>query len=121
MLVHAALSLLTLASSAESFPLNIDKVESAAPPALYYLQTQVVGTGPDCGSDKNNLWLYSYHTGAGLGDACLSANKSDAMQAYLNKTEQLFTYPANTIGGWPMAIEFGEYQGKCTAKARTMN
>lgn len=121
MLLQAALSFFGLASLAVSTPIKPGKVKSAAPPALYYLQTQVVGTGPDCGSDKNNLWLFSYHTGAGLGDACLSANKSDAMQAYLNKTEQLFTYPGDTIGGWPMAIEFGEYQGKCTTKARTMD
>jgi hypothetical protein len=89
-------------------------VARAEPPKQYYLQTKVQGKPDDCGTDKNDLWVYSYHTGAGLGDAALSANKSVAMQAYYNTTDsqQYFTYPGNELGGWPLAVQYGSYQGK---------
>ncbi|RMZ74730.1 hypothetical protein DV737_g5798, partial [Chaetothyriales sp. CBS 132003] len=86
-----------------------ESATTVPPPALFYLQTQVVGDLPDCGTDKDGLWLYSFHTGAGLGDAVLSSNKSYAMQAYLNGSQQLFTYPGNTIGPWPLGIAYLPY------------
>lgn len=79
-------------------------------PAKYYLQTKVVSNTVTCGTDKNGLWVYSYHTGAGLGDVGLSSNKSWAWEGYLNGTQQLFTYPNNEIGPWPLAIQTGTYQ-----------
>ena len=35
----------------------------------------------------NNLWLYSYHTGAGTNDAMLSGNKSHALRGSLNASD----------------------------------
>lgn len=93
--------------------LSFFAVSSASPiseratslPAQYYLQTKVVnGDHKDTGSNKDGLWVASYHTGAGLGDAGLFSNKSDAWIGYLNGTQQLFTYPNNDIGPWPLAI-----------------
>ncbi|RMD40061.1 hypothetical protein DV735_g5082, partial [Chaetothyriales sp. CBS 134920] len=86
-----------------------NSLTTVTPPSLFYLQTQVVGALPDCGTNKNGLWLYSFHTGAGLGDAVLSRNKSSALQAYLNGTQQLFTYPNNKIGPWPLGITYVPY------------
>ncbi|KIX92503.1 uncharacterized protein Z520_11823 [Fonsecaea multimorphosa CBS 102226] len=81
------------------------------PPALYLLQTKVVkSTHKDYGTNKTDLWLYSYHTGAGLGDAALSSNKSWAWQGYLNGSQQLMTYSGNLGGPWPLAIGYGPYQ-----------
>jgi hypothetical protein len=82
------------------------------PPSRYYLQTKVVGKHKDCGSNKNDLWLYSHHTGAGLGDAAFARNKSSAMEGYLNDTRQVFTYAGNQIGPWPLAVSWGPYQCK---------
>lgn len=79
-------------------------------PDRYYLQTKVVGNSSDCGTDKNGLWLYSSHTGAGLGSAALSPNKTYAWEGYLNGTSALFTYP-NSPGPWPMVVTYGAYQG----------
>lgn len=70
----------------------------------------VNGDHEDFGSNKSALWLYSHHTGAGLGDAGLSSNRSWAMEAYLNGTQQVFTYENNQIGPWPLAIGYGPYQ-----------
>ncbi|RMZ80320.1 hypothetical protein DV738_g2887, partial [Chaetothyriales sp. CBS 135597] len=104
--IVSALACFTLAASA---PLTANSLTTVTPPSLFYLQTQVVGALPDCGTDKNGLWLYSFHTGAGLGDAVLSSNKSYAMQAYLNGSQQLFTYPNNQIGPWPLAVSYVPY------------
>jgi hypothetical protein len=89
-------------------------IARAEPPSQYYLQAKVQGKPDDCGTEKNDLRVYSYHTGAGLGDAALSANASVAMQAYYNASDsqQYFTYPGNQIGGWPLAVQNGPYQGK---------
>jgi len=87
------------------------------PPAHYYLRTKVVnGKHEDTGSNKTNLWVYSYHTGAGLGDVGLSSNKSWAWEGYLNGSQQLFTYEGDEIGGWPLAIPYSDsYQQWSTA------
>lgn len=87
--------------------------QTTTPPAsdLYYLRTKAVnGAHKDCGSNKTGLYLYSYHTGAGLGDAALSSNKSIAWQGYLNGSQQLMTYSGNQLGPWPLSIAYGPYQ-----------
>lgn len=105
-------TLLSLFALATSSPI-LETRATIDPPAKYYLKTKVVnGKHEDVGTNKTNLWLYSYHTGAGLGDAGLSSNKSWAMEAYLNGSQQLFTYEGNQIGGWPLAIEYASYQRK---------
>jgi hypothetical protein len=111
-LTASLLSLLSLLSLATASPLDTRQTQTVTPPALYYLRTKVVnGAHKDTGSNKTNLYIYSYHTGAGLGDAALSSNKSIAWQGYLNGTQQLMTYPNNTIGPWPLSVQYGSYQG----------
>jgi hypothetical protein len=108
-LTTAFLSVLSLASAS---PIDARQA-TTTPPSLYYLRTKVVnGNHKDTGSNKTGLYLYSYHTGAGLGDAALSSNKSIAFQGYLNGSMQLMTYDDNSIGPWPLAIAYGPYQGK---------
>ena len=102
-------SMLTLSGLTLAAPAANSRVTTIPPPPLFKLQTEVVLGLEDCGTNKNNLWVYSFHTGAGLGDACLMSNESRAMEAYLNDTAQLFTYPGNTIGGWPMAVTYIPY------------
>ncbi|KAJ5145939.1 uncharacterized protein N7515_000503 [Penicillium bovifimosum] len=41
-------------------------------------------------SDHNNLYVYAYHTGAGLNDAVLTEDVNTASPAYLNGTKTLF-------------------------------
>jgi len=99
------LAILTLATSSPLLDTS-----STTPPAHYYLQTKVVnGAHKDCGTNKTELYIYSYHTGAGLGDAGLSSNKSIAWQGYLNGTQQLFTTTGNNLGPWPLSISDAPY------------
>jgi hypothetical protein len=105
-------ALLCLGAAVNGFPL-LDVRDTITPPARYYLNTKTVnGNHKDTGTNKTNLWVYSHHTGAGLGDAGLSSNKSIAMEGYLNGTQQLFTFENNQIGPWPLAITTGPYQRK---------
>jgi len=104
-----ATTLLSVLSLTSASPL--DTRQTITPPARYFLRTKVVnGNHKDTGSNKTGLYLYSYHTGAGLGDAALSSNKSIAFQGYLNGTQQLMTYNNNAIGPWPLAISYAAYQ-----------
>lgn len=106
----ASLSLLLTTAAVSASPI-LETRQTIDPPARYYLETTVVnGDHEDFGSNKSALWLYSHHTGAGLGDAGLSSNRSWAMEAYLNGTQQVFTYENNQIGPWPLAIGYGPYQ-----------
>ncbi|OAP61616.1 hypothetical protein AYL99_03819 [Fonsecaea erecta] len=106
LLTVAVLSIVSLVSAS---PLQAR--QTIDPPARYLLQTKVVnGAHKDSGTNKTDLWLYSYHTGAGLGDAALSSNKSWAWQGYLNESQQLFTYTGNLGGPWPLSIGYGPYQ-----------
>ena len=50
----------------------------------------------------NHLYVYTYHTGAGLNDATLAANASAAPSVYLNGTEALFDL--GTDYPWGMAV-----------------
>ena len=105
-------SLLSLFSFTTASPLDKRQTGTITPPATYYLRTKVVnGAHKDSGSNKTNLYVYSYHTGAGLGDAALSSNKSIAMSGYLNGTQQLMTFPGNQLGPWPFSILDAPYQG----------
>lgn len=103
-------TLLSLFALSQASPLQ--SRQTIDPPARYYLQTEVIEDPEhkDHGTNKTHLWLYSYHTGAGLGDAGLSSNKSWAWEGYLNGSQQLFTYENNQIGPWPLAIGYGPYQ-----------
>lgn len=84
--------------------------DTVTPPDRYYLQTKVIGDNKDSGTNKDGLYLYSYHTGAGLGDIGLS-NVTTSWVGYLNGTQQLFTYP-NAPYPWPMNVQlYGPYQG----------
>ncbi|KIX09781.1 uncharacterized protein Z518_00862 [Rhinocladiella mackenziei CBS 650.93] len=106
-LTTALLSILSLATASPV----LEARQTTAPPDRYNLRTKLVnGDHIDCGSNKTDLWVYSYHTGAGLGDAGLSSNKSVAWEGYLNGTQQYFTYEGNELGPWPMYIGYGAYQ-----------
>merc|ERR1711900_96070 len=99
-------TLLSLITFSTASPL-LQTRQTIDPPPLYYPRTKVVnGDHKDTGSNKSDLWVFSYHTGAGLGDAGLSSNKSWAWEGYLNGSQQLFTYPNNEIGPWPLALEY---------------
>jgi len=99
-------TLLSLITFSTASPL-LQTRQTIDPPPLYYLRTKVVnGDHKDTGSNKSDLWVFSYHTGAGLGDAGLSSNKSWAWEGYLNGSQQLFTYPNNEIGPWPLALAY---------------
>jgi hypothetical protein len=104
-------SLISLFAIASASPLNTRQT-TTTPPARYYLETKVVnGNHKDYGTNKTGLFLYSYHTGAGLGDAALSSNKSIAWEGYLNGTQQLFTTAGNNVGPWPLSVSFAQYTG----------
>lgn len=53
----------------------------------FHLKT-VGATNPD----HNNLFLYGYHTGAGLNDAVLDKDAANASPFYLNGTRALADY-----------------------------
>jgi len=55
----------------------------------FHLHTQLK-PGQDGKARFDNLWLYAYHTGAGMNDAMLSANKSYAIPGFLNGTNLEF-------------------------------
>ncbi|BCR87189.1 uncharacterized protein ACHE_31176A [Aspergillus chevalieri] len=63
-------------------------------------------------SAHNNLYVYAYHTGAGLNDAVLSANADDASKAFVNGTNVQFDlgtpfpWGVNMVG----ATNYGAWQ-----------
>lgn len=105
----AALAACTSYASARS-------LDTRQVPDRFYLQTQVVPGVNDCGSNKQGLYLFSYHTGAGegmaTGEATAPSGDSDSW-FYLNGTQLAWTYPDNDIGPWPVNINYGAYQGMC--------
>lgn len=107
--ITLVLALTNLTITVSAAPAASDRVTTVPLPPRYYLQTKVDGKHKDCGSNKNDLFLTSYHTGAGLGDATLVSNKTHARVGYLNDTQQLF---ASDIGPWPLAVYWGSYQGE---------
>jgi len=104
-------ALLSIAGLASASPLDTRQTGTITPPASYYLRTKVVnGAHKDTGSNKTGLYVYSYHTGAGLGDAALSRNKTVAWQGHLNGTQQLMTYSGNKDSPWPLSVYDVPYQ-----------
>lgn len=63
-------------------------------------------------ADHNNLYVYSYHTGAGLSDAVLTNDVSIASSIYLNGTNALvdlgteFTWGLIATGDTNYACEY---------------
>jgi hypothetical protein len=72
-------TLLTLASVA------ITALATSSQPTHYRLKTEVKPHQRGKGS-YNNLYLTTYHTGAGLNDATFVKNSSNAAVGYLNET-----------------------------------
>lgn len=79
----------------------------------FFLQTQVIPGINDCGTNKNGLFVFSYHTGAGLGAAAAEPQSDTDDWFFLNETDTglYFSYTNNTIGPWPTTLEYGPYQG----------
>ena len=98
-----ALSTMILASPAQR--------HQAVSNAEYYLQTCVINGTNDYGTDKEGLYVVSYHTGAGLGDAALTSNISVASKGFLNGTYQQFDQ--NTTFPVAMVLGYEPYAGKC--------
>ncbi|KAL4902762.1 hypothetical protein BDW74DRAFT_157536 [Aspergillus multicolor] len=59
-------------------------------PDTFYLKTS-----DSENSAHNDLYVYGYHTGAGLNDAVLTPDVDTASKAYLNGTTVLFDYNTN--------------------------
>jgi len=76
----------------------------AASSKEFYLQTSVVNGTADTGSSKEGLYVYSYHTGAGLSDAELTPNKSIADRGFLNSTNQEFQYNLSDSLIWGLVL-----------------
>jgi hypothetical protein len=73
-------SLLLLATSAIAVP-----VANAQESKHFHLKTSGATN-----ADHNDLYVYAYHTGAGLNDAVLTKDVNTASPAYLNGTKTLF-------------------------------
>jgi hypothetical protein len=105
-LIFASLAAVTGLASAS--PLLEER--AGRPPANFYLQAKVKANSPkDFGSKKNNLFLTSYHTGAGLGAATFFPEKNAV--ASLNATGDIYQ-TVFKLGDydWPLAVEYGPYQ-----------
>lgn len=102
---------LALTSVTQASPLNrrVEARQDTAP-AKFYLQTQILSGNNDTGTNKNGLYLFSYHTGAGQGIAAAENSDPSGSYFYLNGTELLWSYDNNQIGPWPVEIEYGAYQ-----------
>jgi hypothetical protein len=72
-------SLLMLAATAIAAP-----VASSSPKHFHLKSTGATNAA------HNNLYVYAYHTGAGLNDAVLTADVGTASSVYLNGTNALF-------------------------------
>ena len=101
-------SALTLTTSPPPpyYPTNTTSTNGTiTPPSRYYLRTQV--KGPE--TDKNGLYVSSYHTGAGENDATLESIDV-ASVGYLNGSNQQFDL--GTAFPWGVGIEVtDEYAG----------
>ncbi|KAJ5562571.1 hypothetical protein N7535_002982 [Penicillium sp. DV-2018c] len=73
-------SLLLLATTAIAAP-----VADAKESEHFHLKTSGATN-----SDHNDLYVYAYHTGAGLNDAVLTKDVKTASSVYLNGTQALF-------------------------------
>ncbi|KAK5020265.1 hypothetical protein LTR60_000672 [Cryomyces antarcticus] len=73
----------------------------------YYLKTQL--SPRDQGRSRahlDHLYLYSYHTGAGLNDVALNASKTHASKGFLNVTATVrFNYTTNANETVPVTYQ----------------
>jgi hypothetical protein len=97
-----------LAATAVATPIN--DFETRAAPTNFKLKTTVINGKNDTGTKKDNLWVVSYHTGAGLGDATLDSNKTTGDVGHLNASNSALLF---TIGEyqWPMELDYEPYAG----------
>ncbi|KAL3475243.1 hypothetical protein BJX99DRAFT_229879 [Aspergillus californicus] len=86
----STLSLLLSAAVASPFVARQDNATNT-----FYLKTYGAEN-----QDHNDLYVYGYHTGAGLNDAVLTSDRETASAAYLNGTSVLFDY--STSFRWGM-------------------
>jgi hypothetical protein len=98
-----------LAATALATP--ISDIETRAPPTNFKLKTTVINGKNDTGTKKGNLWVVSYHTGAGLGDATLVSNKTIGNVGHLNASNNALLF---SIGDyeWPMVLDYEPYAGE---------
>lgn len=98
---------LTIAGLSQASPIEARKALKN-----FQLKTKVIPGHKDCGSNKDGLYIFSYHTGAGQGIAA-GLNSSLTSYFYINGTGALlWTYPENDIGPWPVVLDYGPYQCK---------
>ena len=57
----------------------------------YRLKTKVISGD----ATKDNLWLQTYHTGAGINDVALTATEPSGMKGWLNQTEGNWIFELN--------------------------
>jgi hypothetical protein len=92
--------LLMLAASAIAAPVT-------RAPKNFHLKTSGAAN-----PEHNNLYVYGYHTGAGLNDAVLTKDVGTASSAYLNGTNVFFDYKTEfpwgmtAVGDTNYACEF---------------
>lgn len=72
---------------------------------LHLLRTCVLPSQPASAAAYNNLYVASYHTGAGLSDAFLQPNRTRAIRGFLNGTTQEFAFPGNNFP-WSMVLAY---------------
>ncbi|KAL4918691.1 hypothetical protein BDW62DRAFT_210310 [Aspergillus aurantiobrunneus] len=92
----STLSLLIGAAAAS--PFNVGRQDTKTPDT-FYLKTSAENQAHD------GLYVYGYHTGAGLNDAVLTSDVGTASTAYLNGTKVQFDY--DTTFPWalsPLAV-----------------
>jgi hypothetical protein len=100
--ILAFITLLSAKSALASPVLDHQNINST-----YHLKTRTT----DPSSDKNGLYVSSYHTGAGLSDAVLTSNKTHASRCFLNDTYMLFDFGPDVPWGMNMG-EATNYAGK---------
>lgn len=108
----ALISASALTAFVSATPIEARQIEARQAPDKFRLKTQVIISADtnDTGTNKDGLYVYSYHTGAGLGAATASSGASNSSWFYLNSTNALlWTYEGNNIGPWPVAIEYKSY------------
>lgn len=98
-----------LAATAVATPINKD-VETRATPTNFKLKTTVINGKNDTGTEKGNLWVVSYHTGAGLGDATLDSNKTIGNVGHLNASNDALLFKIGEYQ-WPMELDYEPYAG----------
>lgn len=102
-----------LAATALATPINdieARDVEMRAAPTNFKLKTVVINGKNDTGTKKGNLWVYSYHTGAGLGDAALINNKTVGNVGHLNASNSALLFKIGDYE-WPMVLDYEPYAG----------